>query len=166
MDFSDFELSDSAASLDYRQKLIEAEALALKEKIESGDYSAPLDGIPKPKTMKRVKPPKMVFVQSNDGKTSFGLQAVKSRYPCPPTATIVDKDNPVSTALATNSDVFSAKDLLSKAVPGTRLYDRIMTSTPVLASRILTEHLDVQSMKIAYMDPNMNLPPVTFYAKK
>lgn len=51
---------------------------------------------------------------------------------------------------------FSHKPLLSKAVPGTRKYEQIINSTPVLAAKMLTQNLKVINFQCVFMEPNVN----------
>lgn len=48
---------------------------------------------------------------------------------------------------------FSSRNILKRAVPGTWLYNKIITSTPILATKLLTMNMDVKSIEFAYMDP-------------
>lgn len=48
---------------------------------------------------------------------------------------------------------FSSNNILKRAVPGTWMYHKINTSSPVLATKLLTSNLDVQSLELAYLDP-------------
>ncbi|ACH96268.1 hypothetical protein OrNV_gp138 [Oryctes rhinoceros nudivirus] len=60
---------------------------------------------------------------------------------------------------------FTRNDLLTKAKPGTWLYNKILHSTPMLASSILTSHLNVLSVHGVYLAPG-NVTASTFYYKK
>lgn len=51
---------------------------------------------------------------------------------------------------------FNNSSLFQKAVPNTWLYNKICTSTPLLASKILTQNLKVVSVTCAYMEPAVN----------
>lgn len=60
---------------------------------------------------------------------------------------------------------FSLEKMFAKAVPGTWLYKKICYSTPIMASKILTENLKVKSVTCAYLDPSIN-DMTTFSIKK
>lgn len=51
---------------------------------------------------------------------------------------------------------FSNQSLLTKAVPGTRKYHQIITSTPALAAKILTKNFKVKNFQCVFMEPNAN----------
>lgn len=46
----------------------------------------------------------------------------------------------------------SKNSILSKVRPGTWMYIKILKSTPILASQILTKNLKVKSIDVAYLD--------------
>lgn len=51
---------------------------------------------------------------------------------------------------------FSNKQLLSKAVPGTRKYRQIISSTAALAAKVLTKNFKVVNFQCVFMEPNTN----------
>jgi hypothetical protein len=51
---------------------------------------------------------------------------------------------------------FSVSKMLEDAVPGSWLYKKILTSTPVLATKILLENLHVEELRYCCMDPDPN----------
>lgn len=59
---------------------------------------------------------------------------------------------------------FTQNTRLAEAKPGTWLYSKILDSTPLKASSILTQYLDVQSLAVAYMMPNSRMQ-TAFYSK-
>lgn len=48
---------------------------------------------------------------------------------------------------------FTYYTYLQKAVPGTRLFNRIHASLPVVSSTLLTKNLNVTEMNIYYLNP-------------
>lgn len=60
---------------------------------------------------------------------------------------------------------FSRNVILENAKPGTWMYNKILYSTPMMASSILTKYLNVLSVNTVYMSPN-NVVDFTFYSKK
>lgn len=58
-----------------------------------------------------------------------------------------------STTIVKNS--FSNEKLLSKALPGTRKYHQIITSTPALAAKTLTQNFKVVDFQCVFMEPTI-----------
>lgn len=75
----------------------------------------------------------------------------------------VDDEKLLENTVKLNTD-FSINRLLSKAHSETWLYRKICTSTPLIASRILTENLKVTDIQCVYMEPSVN-DVTSFYIK-
>lgn len=91
--------------------------------------------------------------------------------PCAATANFEDftfksnTDTPTKVETKELLPGFLNNDILSKAKPGTWLYNKIVTSTPMLASNILTMYLNVKSVHCVYMEPD-DVEKSSFYTKK
>lgn len=51
---------------------------------------------------------------------------------------------------------FTFNEVLNNAAPHTSLYNKICTSTPIIAASILIEHFNVLEMNCSFMEPTIN----------
>lgn len=66
--------------------------------------------------------------------------------------TLVDNNEKVKTSKFLKGN-YSIENILKYAIPGTWLYNKIVNSSPVLATKILLSNLTVNDLQFAYMDP-------------